>query len=119
MQALGNGLRLHDQRLVIASVGAFRMFRNPARLYVVAAGVRTKIAENDTPFPLAVLVQSNNFVPSVFAPKVDSVLGANAVFRPIPANVGAGSASFVVPPYDELWVTPTLPDAFRVTESRT
>lgn len=118
MMSPTTGLGLRNSRVLIAAFGQFRMFRSPARQVTMLAGVRTRLAQNDTPFPLAVVVQAAAFAPVVFSPNSDAVPGATAIFRPIPVNVGPGMASFNVPPYQELWATTTLPDVFRVMETR-
>jgi hypothetical protein len=114
-----HGLRTQDARKIIAAVGGFRATRNAGRSFTVLAGQRVQLAYNETPFPLSVIVNSLALVSSFFGPFRDSVPGFNALIRPVSPNAGANSATFVLKPYGELWVSPIgVGNVYRVTEVR-
>jgi hypothetical protein len=112
-------LKTNDARLIIASVAGLRSTRTACRLFTVAAGVRTLIAYNETPFPISVVVQSLVLTPSFFAPFRDSVPGFNALIMPVSQIVGENSKTFILKPCVELWVTPIgVGNVYKVTEVR-
>lgn len=116
MRSPTNGLRLNDQRLIIASVANLRSTRQPARTVTVAANDKALLAENNTPFPLSVNLQATNNVPASFAPQSDPFLGSTAMIRTI--QTSGTTTVFILPPYTELWVQVAALEVFRVTETR-
>lgn len=114
-----HGLRPYDSRLIIGAVGGLRAVQQAGRSISVAAGVRTQLAYNETPFPLTVVVHALALGVSAFAPLRDAFAGVTALIRPTNPNAGLNSATFVLKPYGELWVTPiAVPNVYRVTEVR-
>lgn len=111
-----HGLSARNERLVIASAARFRYAQMASRIFTVAAGVKERIAYNETPFPLSVIVFSLGS--SSFAPNRESVPGVNSIIRTTITNASNG-ARFTLPAYGELWVSPIgAGSVYKVTEIR-
>lgn len=112
-------LRVKDSRLVVATVGPLRSTRRATRSVFAPAGISTKIAYNETPFPYSVFVQPLAITNTAFGPQQEIVAGMNALRLPVVPYGGVPGFSFVLQPYVELWVISTgAANTYRVTESR-
>jgi hypothetical protein len=107
-----------DARLVIQRFAAWRTFRQYSRSVVVPAGVKTRIMQNDSQFPLTVVLQADVGTTAGFAPQVDPTAGSNLILSEIKGTTDGKGTVVVLKPNEELWVTSLVNDTYRVWEIR-
>jgi hypothetical protein len=112
------GMRVNDARLVVQSVAAWRTFKSTARVVNAPAGRRVKLSENDTRFPLTVVVQSNSSNTSGFAPVADPSSGGNLMLSEVKGTTAGKGTAVILQPSQQLWITALVNETYRVWEIR-
>lgn len=109
-------LSVKDARMVIGKFAAWRTFRQYSTSFFVPAGGKARLAQNDTPMPLAIAIQANASTTSGLAPQKDPT--SNLIFSEVKGATDGKGTLVVLQPGQELWITSLIADTFRVWEIR-